>query len=78
MDDFNHIADDCSAFTNDELDVYFKRILTNVKKLKTITSIQLQESDLSMNVSFQPILISQCMDLWKTHFSQSTFMGIHV
>jgi hypothetical protein len=75
MDDFNHIVDDCSAFTNDELDMYLKRILTNVEKLKTITPVQLQESDSSINISFQPILISQWMDPWKIHFSQSTVHG---
>ncbi len=77
MDDFNNIVDDCSAFTIDELDLYLKRILKNIEKLKTIkTSIQLHESYLSLNISFQPILISEWIDPFKVHFSQSTVDGI--
>jgi hypothetical protein len=75
MDDFNHIVDDCSAFTNDELDMYLKRILKNVEKLKTITPIQLQESFLSMNISFQPILISEWIDPFQINYSQTTVHG---
>ena len=75
MEDFNHIVDDCLAFTNDELDIYLIRILKNVEKLKTFTPIQLNESDFSMNISYQPIIISQWMDPWKIHFSQSSVHG---
>ncbi len=75
MEDFNHIVDDCLAFTNDELDLYLTRILKNVEKLKIFTPIQLDESDYSMNISYQPILISQWMDPWTIHFSQSSVHG---
>jgi hypothetical protein len=72
MDDFNNIVDDCSEFTNDELDMYLKRILKNIEKLETITPIQLHESYLTIDISFQPILISEQIDPFQINFSQST------
>jgi hypothetical protein len=75
MDDFNLIVDQCSSFTIDELDMYLKSILKNVEKLKDIKTIQLNESDLSMNVNFQPILLSEWIDPFKINFSQTTVHG---
>jgi hypothetical protein len=79
LDDFeqakNKVMDDCLEFTIDELDMYLKRILKNIEKLKNITPIQLNESYLSMDISFQPILISEWIDPFKIHFSQSTVHG---
>lgn len=75
MNDFNRIVDDCSVFTIEELDMYLERILNNVEKLKTIKPIQLEGREFSMDVSFQPILISEWMDPLKIHFSQSSIHG---
>jgi len=76
MDEFNTIVDECSSFTIDELDMYLKHILKNIEKLKNLKPIQFHESYSSLiDVSLQPILISEWIDPFKIHFSQSTVHG---
>lgn len=76
MDDFDRIVNDCSQFTVEELDMYLERMLKNVEKLKTIKPIQLKDFDsFSIDVSVQPIIVSEWMDPLKIHFSQSTIHG---
>ncbi len=75
MDDFILFVDQCSSLTIDELDMYLKSILKNIEKLKNIKTIQLDQSYLSIDVSFQPILLSEWIDPFKINFSQTTVHG---
>ncbi|CAF3983775.1 unnamed protein product [Rotaria sp. Silwood1] len=72
MDEFNKLVDECSLFTNDELDMYLKRLLKNIDKLKNVKPIQLRKSEFLIDINFQPIIISEWANPFKINFSQST------